>query len=161
MTHSPVQAIPAFSPRSPQEPVSLGVHLKSNVYITSHERARHTLRWSRFIWTACLESSVIATNDLVNQAVLLRLKRGHVPVSVSVLVDLDSSPECQHVPSCQEPQYPHYMALHEHVSRQHIMYSHLRKGTFSMGCPVHSDMILLRFALWYMISFACNAYHVS
>lgn len=28
-------------------------------------------------------------------------------------------------------------------------------STFSMGCPVHSDMILLRFALWYMISFAC------
>ena len=32
--------------------------------------------------------------------------------------------------------------------------------TFSMGCPVHSDMILLRFALWYMISFACNAHYL-
>ena len=29
-------------------------------------------------------------------------------------------------------------------------------STFSMGCPVHSAMILLRFALWYMISLACT-----
>ena len=38
----------------------------------------------------CLKSSVIAANDLVNEAILLCLKRGHIPVSVSVLVNLGS-----------------------------------------------------------------------
>ena len=47
------------------------------------------------------------------------------------------------------------------LSRQRIMKKGLREEvTFSMGCPVHSDMILLRFALWYMISLACNAHYL-
>ena len=47
------------------------------------------------------------------------------------------------------------------LSRQRIMNNGLGdEVTFSMGCPVHSDMILFRFALWYMISFACNAHYI-
>ena len=48
------------------------------------------------------------------------------------------------------------------LSRQRIMNNGLGdEVTFSMGCPVHSDMILFRFALWYMISLACNAHYIS
>ena len=94
---------------------------------------------------------------MVNQTILLCLKRRHIPVSIGVLVNLGSE---KSVSNCLPVRH---LGIHTLARRaQHIMYSHLREeGTFSMGCPVHSDMILLRFALWYMISFACNAHHFS
>ena len=95
----------------------------------------------------CLESGVIAANDLVNEAILLCLKRRHIPVPVSVLVNLGSRTS---VSSCLSIWYLQEAAkeLAIMLSRQHIMNEGLSEDvTFSMGCPVHSDMILFKFAL--------------
>ncbi len=102
----------------------------------------------------CLEASLIASNDMVNQAILLRLQRRHVPISVCVLVNLHAQ---IHVMGCCIAQIQRAGDLLVRNKKVASKGMGCAMSTFSMGCPVHSDMILLRFALWYMISLACTS----
>lgn len=105
---------------------------------------------------ACLESGLVPSNDMVDQTVLLCLQGRHVPIPVSVLVNLHAIAKLSgafHGQVAYEAALSCFRGISEAAA---LCKMDFVRGTFSMGCPVHSDMILLRFALWYMISFACR-----